>query len=83
MERCLFCDTKVSLVEHEGELSWLDQGGGTSCEAGGLGAHYPGKEADLFWRGSPVRPEDVIDLTVGGSTAQLELVVGSRTGPFR
>jgi len=83
MERCLFCDTRVSLVEHQGELAWLDQGGGTSCESGGLGAHYPGKEADLFWRGSAIRSEDVIDLTGRTPSVQLEVVQGSRSGIAR
>jgi hypothetical protein len=83
MERCVFCDTGVSLVEHEGELAWLDQGGGTSCDTGGLGAHYPGKEADLFWRGSALRSEEVIDLTAGASSVQLEVVPGSRSSSAR
>ena len=42
-----------------GDLVWADAGGATTCTAdGATGSHYPGREADLFWRGS-----EVIDLT--------------------
>jgi hypothetical protein len=63
MERCVFCQVAVDLVDRGGELVWVDHTGRGTCRSAGVGAHYPGKEADLFWRGSALPPGDVLDLT--------------------
>jgi len=82
MERCVCCDTGVSLVVHEGELTSLDRGGGGWCDAGGPGAHHRGREADLVWRGSARRRDDVIELTRPPSV-RLVVVGGSGSGTGR
>ncbi len=59
MDVCVFCGQPVSPAAADRDLVWVDESGFLECRAdGGVGPHYPGKEADLFWRGSTV-----IDLT--------------------
>jgi hypothetical protein len=68
MDVCVFCGAMVDPAVASADLVWLDAQGSGSCTAdGGTGPHYPGHEADLFWRGSAMldlRDADaVIDLT--------------------
>jgi hypothetical protein len=63
MERCVFCRTGVALADRDGDLVWVDATGRATCRSHGVGAHYPGREADLFWRGSSLPPGAVVDLT--------------------
>ena len=58
MNVCVFCGEAVVPTPEDGDVVWATADGGRSCtSAGGTGPHYPGREADLFWRGS-----EVIDL---------------------
>lgn len=69
MDVCVFCGQPVSPAAADRDLVWVDDSGLLECSAdGGVGPHYPGREADLFWRGS------VIDLT------GIEPTVAARTG---
>jgi hypothetical protein len=59
MDVCVFCGQSVAPVAEGRDLIWLDDAGQQACTAdGGTGPHYPGREADLFWRGS-----EMVDLT--------------------
>jgi hypothetical protein len=59
MDVCVFCGQAVSPAAADRDLVWVDESGLLECSAdGGVGPHYPGRESDLFWRGS-----SVIDLT--------------------
>jgi hypothetical protein len=64
----VFCDEALSPVAAGSDLRWSDRAGSTTCtDGGGTGPHYPGREADLFWRGSAIldltADDAVIDLT--------------------
>lgn len=72
MERCVFCESTVHLVDTGLDLMWIDGDARTTCDDAGTAAHYPGREADLFWRGSAQRRDDLIDLT--GPVAVVRLV---------
>lgn len=68
MDVCVFCGENVGPAAAGTDLVWLDAGGvGTCTDDGGTGPHYPGREADLFWRGSEVvdltGPEPVVELS--------------------
>jgi hypothetical protein len=70
MDVCVFCGETVVPAAAGDDLVWLDAGGVSTCTAdGGTGPHYPGREADLFWRGSEVidltGPEPVVELSPG------------------
>jgi len=64
---CVFCGESVAPSTEGGDLIWVDTDGVDTCTAeGGTGPHYPGREVDLFWRGS-----EVVDLT--GPAAVVDL----------
>lgn len=68
MDVCVFCGEAVDPAAAGVDLVWIDAAGSGSCTAdGGTGPHYPGREADLFWRGSAIvdltAAEPVLDLT--------------------
>jgi hypothetical protein len=74
---CLFCGESVAPVAAGRDLVWAAADGATMCTAdGATGPHYPGREADLFWRGS-----EVVDLTA--DEAVLDLTRSVRAGAGR
>jgi hypothetical protein len=67
MNVCLFCGESVAPAAAGRDLAWAAADGATTCTAdGGTGPHYPGREADLFWRGS-----EIVDLTGAEPTIDL------------
>jgi hypothetical protein len=67
MDVCVFCGELVDPAAARGDLVWLDARGSGTCTAdGGTGPHYPGREADLFWRGSAI-----LDLTAADAVLDL------------
>ena len=82
----------VAPVNEGRDLVWVDEGGLDTCTDGaGTGSHYPGREADLFWRGSEVVDltgiEPVVDLTdpviVEGERPAPDLRPSDRPSPDR
>jgi len=70
---CVFCGESVEPAADGGVLVWLDASGARTCTAdGGTGPHYPGRESDLYWRGSETIDlrgvDEVVDLRGGPST---------------
>jgi len=67
MNVCLFCGRTVVPASADGDVVWADAEGALTCTAeGATGSHYPGHEADLFWRGS-----EIVDLTDGAEVVDL------------
>ncbi len=59
MYECLFCTEVIEPVPVGRTLAWASPSGSLVCTTDGVsGQHYPGREAELFWRGSIV-----VDLT--------------------
>jgi hypothetical protein len=72
MNVCLFCGESVVPTADGRDLVWADADGATSCTSeGGTGQHYPGRETDLFWRGS-----EIVDLT--GAEPAIDLTEPAR-----
>lgn len=76
MDVCVFCGQAVRPASDGQELTWLSADGASTCTTGATGAHYPGHEADLFWRGSAMidltRDEPQVDLRAPATTEAVE-----------
>jgi hypothetical protein len=76
MNVCLFCGESVVPTAAGRDLVWAAADGVVTCTSeGGTGPHYPGREADLFWRGS-----EVVDLTDAAPLIDLTAPVRAAAG---
>ena len=77
MDVCVFCGEMVDPAAAGADLVRARRPGSGSCTAdGGTGPHYPGHEADLFWRGSAM-----LDLTGAGAVVDPHRAAGAPRAP--